>query len=108
MSRKARASGDTSWSSGCAVGDYDNDGDADLYLINYGLNKLYRNTDGVFTEVSTEAGVGGPEWTRQSGAWARLSRTWTTMGIWTCLLRTSPRLILIRLLPLQTTRALAV
>ena len=55
--------GDTSWSSGCAVGDYDNDGDADLYVTNYGPNKLYRNTDGVFTEASKEAGVGGPEWT---------------------------------------------
>ena len=101
--------GDTSWSSGCAVGDYDNDGDADLYVTNYGPNKLYRNTDGVFTEASKEAGVGGPaSGRRQSGAWVRRSRMSTTMGIWTCLSRTSPRLILIRLLPLQPTRALVV
>ncbi len=55
--------GDTNWSSGCTVGDYDNDGDADLYLTNYGSNKLYRNVAGAFSEVSHEAGVAGPEWT---------------------------------------------
>ena len=55
--------GDKSWSSGCAVGDYDNDGDPDVYLTNYGPNKLYRNRAGYFSEVSGEAGVTGPEWT---------------------------------------------
>ena len=54
--------GDTSWSSGCAVGDYDNDGDPDLYLTNYGPNKLYRNDDGRFRDVSDESGTAGPEW----------------------------------------------
>ena len=60
---KSAGLGDTNWSSGCAVGDYDNDGDSDLYLTNYGPNKLYRNVAGAFTEVSGEAGVGGPRWT---------------------------------------------
>ena len=55
--------GDTSWSSGCAVGDYDNDGDPDLYVTNYGPNKLYRNDDGTFSDVTRPAGVGGPDWT---------------------------------------------
>lgn len=55
--------GDENWSSGCAVGDYDNDGDPDVYLTNYGPNKLYRNRAGSFSEVSVEAGVAGPEWT---------------------------------------------
>lgn len=54
--------GDRNWSSGCAVGDYDNDGDPDLYLTNYGPNKLYRNRAGTFSDVSDEAGVTGPEW----------------------------------------------
>ena len=35
---------------GVAVGDYDNDGDLDLYLTNYGPNLLYRNSgDATFT-----------------------------------------------------------
>ena len=55
--------GDESWSSGCAVGDYDNDGDPDIYLTNYGPNKLYQNRAGSFSEVSGEAGVMGPDWT---------------------------------------------
>ena len=40
---KGTGLGDTNWSSGRAVGDYDNDSDPDLYLTNYGPNKLYRN-----------------------------------------------------------------
>ncbi len=44
---------------GVAVGDYDRDGDPDLYLNNYGPNVLYRNDgDGTFTDVTNEAGVG--------------------------------------------------
>ncbi len=55
--------GDTEWSSGCAVGDYDNDGYTDLYVTNYGPNKLYRNNgDGTFTEVAGAAGVADPHW----------------------------------------------
>lgn len=59
---KTAGLGDENWSSGCAVGDYDNDGDPDVYLTNYGPNKLYRNQAGSFSEVSAEAGVSGPEW----------------------------------------------
>ncbi|MHC4085402.1 MAG: CRTAC1 family protein [Planctomycetota bacterium] len=42
-----------------AWGDYDNDGDLDLYLTNDGPNKLFRN-DGndTFTDVTAIAGVG--------------------------------------------------
>jgi Flp pilus assembly protein TadD len=39
-------------------GDYDNDGDPDLYMTNHGPNVLYRNNgDGTFIDVSREAGV---------------------------------------------------
>ena len=55
--------GDTEWSSGVAVGDIDNDGYLDLYLTNFGPNKLYRNNgDGTFTEKGERAGVADPHW----------------------------------------------
>ncbi|MBI2951642.1 VCBS repeat-containing protein, partial [bacterium] len=48
---------------GCCVGDYDNDGDLDLYVTNYGPNVLYRNNgDGTFTDVARQAGVDDPRW----------------------------------------------
>ena len=51
--------GDTGYGLGVTVGDYDNDGDLDLYLNNYGPNVLYRNNgDGTFTDVTRKAGVG--------------------------------------------------
>ena len=43
---------------GCAVGDYDNDGDFDLFVSNYGRNQLYRNNgNGTFTDVAKALGV---------------------------------------------------
>jgi hypothetical protein len=51
-----------SYGTGVAWGDYDNDGDPDLYVCNWGgegaNNALYRNNgDGTFTDVASEAGV---------------------------------------------------
>lgn len=44
---------------GCAVGDFDNDGDLDLFVPNYGHNQLYRrNADKTFTDVAASMGVG--------------------------------------------------
>ena len=55
--------GDTGYGAGCAVGDYDNDGNLDLYVTNFGANVLYRNNgDGTFTDVTDSAGVGDPRW----------------------------------------------
>jgi hypothetical protein len=46
------------WGYGCAVGDTDNDGWEDLYVTNYGKNRLYHNNhDGTFTDVAEKAGV---------------------------------------------------
>jgi enediyne biosynthesis protein E4 len=50
--------GGKGYAMGAAVGDYDNDGDWDLYVTNFGHNILYRNNgDGTFTDVTLEAGV---------------------------------------------------
>ena len=57
------------WGFGISVGDYDNDGWPDLYIANYGKNRLYHNNhDGTFTDVAEKAGVTlggwstGPTW----------------------------------------------
>ena len=51
-----------SFAKGVAVGDYDNDGYADLYVSNYdGTNFLYRNRhNNTFEERAVAAGVPGP------------------------------------------------
>jgi enediyne biosynthesis protein E4 len=48
---------------GVVVGDYDNDGDADLYLTNWGEDMLYRNRgEGTFADATKDAGLGNREW----------------------------------------------
>ena len=55
--------GDTGYGVGAAVGDYDNDGDLDLYVTNFGSNAFYRNNgDATFDEVSLNAGVANIQW----------------------------------------------
>ena len=46
---------DTSYGMGCSAGDYDNDGDADLFVANFGTNVLYRNEGVRFTDVTAAA-----------------------------------------------------
>ncbi len=46
------------WGFGVAVSDYDNDGWPDIYVSNFGKNRLYHNNhDGTFTDVADKAGV---------------------------------------------------
>jgi hypothetical protein len=51
------------WGFGVAVGDYDNDGWPDIYVSNFGKNRLYHNNhDGTFTDVAESAGVALGTW----------------------------------------------
>jgi hypothetical protein len=45
---------------GVSVGDYDNDGDSDIYITALGPNHLFRNNGGKFEDVTARAGVGDP------------------------------------------------
>jgi hypothetical protein len=48
---------------GVAVGDYDDDGDLDLFVTSFGPDVLYRNEgDGTFSDVTPEAGVSDGLW----------------------------------------------
>jgi hypothetical protein len=48
---------DLSFSFGVAAGDFDNDGDPDLFLANAGTNALYRNDGGSYTDVTAGSGL---------------------------------------------------
>ncbi len=51
------------WGMGVAVGDYDNDGRADLFVSNYGTARLYHNNgDGTFTDTADKLGVARKGW----------------------------------------------
>lgn len=51
---------ETGWGQGACVGDYDNDGNEDLFVTYYGKNRLYHNLgNGKFEEVAEKAGVAG-------------------------------------------------
>jgi hypothetical protein len=62
------SAGNGNYGMGVAVGDYDNDGNADLYVTSYGKNVLYHNNgDGTFTDVTAKAGVAGGGWSVSAG-----------------------------------------
>lgn len=57
------------YSGGAIFADYDNDGDQDLYVLNWGENALLRNDGGVFVDVTEAAGVGGGDKNSQTASW---------------------------------------
>ncbi|HBE40910.1 MAG TPA: hypothetical protein DDW27_06830 [Bacteroidales bacterium] len=53
---------DINWSMAAGAIDYDNDGDEDLYLLNYGPNVFYRNNgNGTFTDITDLVRLRGPD-----------------------------------------------
>ena len=62
VTQKAGVANDR-WGYGCVVADYDNDGWPDIYVSNYGKNRLYHNNhNGTFTDVAEAAGVTVGTW----------------------------------------------
>jgi len=62
VTKKAGVANDR-WGFGVAIGDFDNDGWPDIFVCNFGKNRLYRNNhDGTFTDVAEKAGVTLGNW----------------------------------------------
>ena len=54
---------DDGYGMGCALGDIDNDGRLDVYVTNYGDDRLFsNNADETFTEITKAAGIAAPGW----------------------------------------------
>jgi hypothetical protein len=59
---KAGVSNDR-WGMGVAVGDYDNDGFADIFVGNFGVSRLFHNNgNGTFTDLAPKLGVARKGW----------------------------------------------
>ena len=60
----------TEYGMGIAAGDMDNDGDADVFVANFGPNRLFENLgDGRLRDITENAGLAAPEWS-VSASWA--------------------------------------
>jgi len=69
VTEQAGVTGGKTFGMGAAVGDYDNDGFADLLVTAYGRPTLYHNNgNGTFTDVTVKAGITAPAWST-SAVW---------------------------------------
>ena len=60
---EAAGADDRGYGMGCAAADYDNDGNLDLVVTNYGANAIYRNQGhGRFADATGRAAVGDTSW----------------------------------------------
>jgi hypothetical protein len=67
--------GGTGYGMGVAVGDYDNDGQPDIFLANVTGNQLFHNNrNGTFTDVTAKAGVTGGLW--------KSKKMWSVSAAW--------------------------
>lgn len=67
--------GGTGYNIGVAVGDYDNDGWPDIYVVGPTPNQLFHNNgDGTFTDVTAKAGV--------AGAMRNGKKMWSVAAAW--------------------------
>lgn len=67
VTEKAGVAGD-GYAMGAAAADYDNDGDADLFVAGVFRHALYRNRgDGTFEDVTAKAGVRSDHWAVAAG-----------------------------------------
>lgn len=67
--------GGLGYSMGIACGDYDNDGDVDMYVTGVDHNQLFRNNgDGTFSDATAEAGV--------AAIHPKLGKTWAITAGW--------------------------
>ncbi len=72
---------DRQWSMAAGAIDYDDDGDVDIYLLNYGPNVFYLNNgDGTFTDVTDSLGLRGPEKLNGHTKWSAGVAFWDYNG----------------------------
>jgi len=68
--------GDFNWSMAAVAGDFDDDGYPDLFVANYGPNRVFRNNgDGTFSERAADLGLVGP---RELNGFVK----WSAGGSW--------------------------